>query len=251
MLISRTKAAIIHLAISLLVALTVAGAVFLLWYPKPYHHLSGGTNLFLMIIGIDLTIGPALTLVIFNRAKPASELRRDILIIVVLQIVALIYGSSVAFQARPTHLVFEYNRFRVVHAGAEVPEGILEKATRAIDMNPLVGPMYVGLKPIDPKDRTSILMQELSGYPVANRADMWVPYEGVKDQVIKAARPLSDLESKLSADEIEKIYEFQRALDENSDNLTYLPVISRFGMAAAILRKGSEKVLGIIEVRWS
>ena len=68
--------------------------------------------------------------------------------------------------------------------------------------------------------------------------------------MIKAARPLSDLESKLSAGEIEKIYEFQRALDENSDNLTYLPVISRFGMAAAILRKGSEKVLGIIEVRW-
>jgi hypothetical protein len=50
---SRFKPALIHLAASLLVAVAVAAMVFALWYPGVYRSLSGGTELFLLVVGVD------------------------------------------------------------------------------------------------------------------------------------------------------------------------------------------------------
>lgn len=249
----RSRASFIHLCISLAVALVAAGLVFWLWYPAPHHRLSGGLNLFLMLTGIDLIVGPILTFVVFNTTKPRRELVRDLTVIAIIQLAALSYGLNTAFHARPTHIVFEYNRFRVVHADAEIPQEMLEKAPTGINTHPLAGPIYVSLRPIESKERTDILVQELSGFPVAYRADMWQPYDAAKNMLIESARPVSELPLKIAAEDMQKVQQKIAVLlrhepGKTEKDFVYLPLLSRFGMGIALLPKDSTHVLGILEV---
>ena len=135
----RFKAAGIHLVISLVIAALAAALVFYVWYPSPYGQLSGGRELFLILISVDVILGPLITLFIFNRAKPLRELRRDLAVVALIQLSALGYGMWTVFVARPVHLVFEVDRFRVVHA-IDVPAELLDPTPAGIDALPITGP---------------------------------------------------------------------------------------------------------------
>ena len=102
----RLRASAIHLAISLGIAALAALLVFALWYPYPYREISGGRALFLILVSVDVIIGPLITLAVFNRAKPAKELRRDLASGGLIQLAALAYGLWTMFLARPVRRVF-------------------------------------------------------------------------------------------------------------------------------------------------
>ena len=55
---SRLRASAIHLAISLSVATLAALVVFGWWYPYPYRELSGGRELFALVVAVDVVLGP-------------------------------------------------------------------------------------------------------------------------------------------------------------------------------------------------
>jgi hypothetical protein len=105
-----------HFVLSAAVAALAAALVFGVWYPYPYREISGGRELFFIIVAVDVVMGPLLTFAVFNRKKPMKELKRDLGIIVLLQVAALGYGLWTVFISRPVLLVHEYDRFRVVHA---------------------------------------------------------------------------------------------------------------------------------------
>ncbi len=51
------------------IAALAAALVFLVWYPSPYSTLAGGTGLFLLIVSVDVVMGPALTAVVASPGK--------------------------------------------------------------------------------------------------------------------------------------------------------------------------------------
>ena len=63
---SRIKAASIHFGLSVLLAVLAAFLVFIVWYPYPYRDISGGRDLFLLVVVVDVVMGPLLTLTVFN-----------------------------------------------------------------------------------------------------------------------------------------------------------------------------------------
>ena len=142
----RLRASGIHLGLSLCIAALAAWLVFGLWYPYPYREISGGRELFLIVIAVDVILGPLITLVVFNRAKPWTELRRDLIIVVLIQLAALGYGLWTVWVARPVHLVFEYKLFRVVHA-IDIPVELLDKTPTGITALPMTGPTLLSLRP--------------------------------------------------------------------------------------------------------
>ena len=79
--LSAIRVACLHFLFSLVVALLAAALVFGLWYPFPYGHLSGGRELFLLVVAVDVVCGPLLTMVLFNPAKPRAELWPERLVI--------------------------------------------------------------------------------------------------------------------------------------------------------------------------
>lgn len=222
----RIKAAALHFTISAAVALSIASLVFGLWYPPPHHHLSGGLNLFLLVIGVDLVLGPLLTLVIFNISKPRRELVRDVLIIAAVQLAALLYGMNTVFQARPVYIVFEYNRFQVVYASDLLPE-FLGKAPKEMARLPLLGPKYLSLRPIQAEERLDLLLQELSGFPLAYRADMWRPYTEAKDKIIAVGKSAEGMIDKLDSAQRRDLEKIMNKKNISVSEVIYLPVLSR------------------------
>ena len=142
----RLKASAIHLTLSLTIAALAGALVFGVWYPYPYREISGGRELFLLLVTVDVILGPLMTLAVFNRVKPWPVLRRDLIVIAIVQLMALSYGLWIVCVARPVHMVFEYNRFSVVHA-IEIPPEELAKTPAGINALPLTGPSLLSLRP--------------------------------------------------------------------------------------------------------
>ena len=69
----KLKAAGIHLALSALVIAIIFGIIFLLWYPAPWFKVTGTNEIIWVLIGVDLVLGPALTLLVYKKGKKRSK----------------------------------------------------------------------------------------------------------------------------------------------------------------------------------
>lgn len=65
----RLKFFIGHLSISFLIALVVVGVVFFIWYPSPLAKAVGVTHIFLMLMIIDVIVGPILGWLVYKEGK--------------------------------------------------------------------------------------------------------------------------------------------------------------------------------------
>jgi hypothetical protein len=213
-----------HLLLSLLVALLGAVLVFAFWYPYPYDELVGGQSLFLIMISVDVSCGPLLTLVVFNPKKPRAELWRDIGIIVVLQLAALVYGLSSVAQARPVFLAFEKDHFQVVRL-PDIDLEHLPRAPAALRHPGWSGPRLIGVRVVsstDPNFLKSIQLS-LAGLPPAFRPESWVDYNQQRQAVVSRAKPVAKLLDKYPSQR--KLIEAAIAKSGLSENkLGFLPL---------------------------
>ncbi len=222
----RFLASVAHFSLSVLVA-TLAGAlVFGAWYPYPYREISGGRELFFIIVAVDVVMGPLLTFAVFNRKKPMKELKRDLAVIVLLQLAALCYGLWTVFISRPVHLVHEYDRFRVVHA-VEVDPALLDKARPALRSLPVTGPGLVSLREFsDGKEKADFTFAALGGVQLAARPELWQDYDKAAKQVIAESKALAQLKTRFPA-QLAQIDEAVRSTGRAETALRYVPMVGR------------------------
>jgi hypothetical protein len=234
----RARAAGLHLLISLAVAGLAAALVFGLWYPGPYSRLSGGRDLFLLIAWVDVTLGPLLTFLVFDLRKGWPHVRRDLVIIGCLQMIALLYGLHAVFVARPVALVFEVSRFRVV-AAKDVHEPELQKARPDYRDMPLTGPWLLGTRAVQAGDeRNDALFLALEGVDIGARPKFWQPYEQSKADVVRASRPLAELLAKYPG-QADSIHRRLSDRGEAEGQVRFVPVLARGDWVALIRSDGS------------
>ena len=106
---SRYSAFGIHLCISLAIFLILGAIIVLRWYPDYFFELDGGWEGLRLILGVDLVLGPLLTLFVFNAAKP--EIKTDMAIIGALQLACLAGGMYVVWSERPLAMVYVDGHF--------------------------------------------------------------------------------------------------------------------------------------------
>lgn len=241
----RLRASGIHFGLSLLIAALAAWLVFGLWYPYPYREISGGRELFLIVIAVDVILGPLITLAVFNRAKPWAELRRDLVVVVLIQLAALGYGLWTVWAARPVHLVFEYKFFRVVHA-VDVPVELLDKAPAGITALPLTGPTLLSLRPFrGSTESMEATMAAVGGVPLSARPDLWQPYFAAIAEIRRESKPVSDLKARFAAQGA-AIDAVIAATGRKPDSLAYLPLTGRKRFWTAFLDPTSGEVLAFM-----
>ena len=241
----RLGASGIHLGISLCVAVFAAALVFGLWYPYPYGEISGGRELFFLVVAVDVIMGPLITLAIFNRAKPRRELLIDFTVVGLLQLAALGYGLWTVFAARPVHLVFEYSRMTVVHA-IDVDADLLAKAPTSLQKLPVTGPTVIALRPFkNPAEQFDATTAALKGFPLAARSDLWQAYEPARADVLKEAKPVAELRVRFSnqAAEIDRAI---AATGKPVTDLRYLPLLSRKTAWTVLLDTTTAEPLGYL-----
>ncbi len=240
----RLKAAGIHLAISLTLAALAALLVFFIWYPYPYREISGGRELFLIVVSVDVVMGPLMTLAVFNLNKPRKELRRDLAVIGAFQIAALAYGLWTVAVARPVHLVFEIDRFRVVHT-IDIEPVLLKRAAPALQELPLMGPTLLSIRDFkDSKENYDATMAALQGLQLGARPDLWQSYEEGKDKIIAVSKPVAELKKRFPAraSEIDNVL---KAAPANAP-VGYIPLVGRNTFWTVLINTQTAEVLAFV-----
>jgi hypothetical protein len=189
---SRWRAAGIHLSISVTIGLIVGALLFGVWYPPPFFHAAGADPLVLLLVSVDIVLGPLLTLVVFRSGK--RGLKFDLTLIAVVQSVALIYGLSIVLRSRPVFLVAAVDRFSLVSA-VDIDDADLAQGTKP-EFRSLswTGPRTVGAQlPSPGKARTEVLFSSLKGKDVDEMPKYYVDYSTVSAELLTKAKPVSAL----------------------------------------------------------
>jgi hypothetical protein len=106
----------LHLLGSIVALSLILGSLYVGWYRWPGWYLADVAQVVKVMTGVDLVVGPLITLVIANPRKQRRELARDIAIIVAIQLVALVYGSLSLWKGRPLYYAFSETQLQLVQA---------------------------------------------------------------------------------------------------------------------------------------
>ena len=239
----RVRAAIqsvlVHLSLSIAVALVAASLVFGQWYPFPYQELSGGRELFLLVIVVDVICGSMLTAVLFNRAKPRAELWRDLAMVAFIQLSALGYGLQTVWEARPLFLVMEVDRFKVV-GSPDLTSSWRKELTPQLMPHILSGPVIVAIRAAkDDKERETVLFESLQGgRDFAQRPEFYLPYEGANAiKSLTYAKPLTVFLQKQPSQRVAAA-ELAEKKGAAVSQWMYLPVVGRQDWIAILDKQG-------------
>ena len=198
---TRNRAAIVHLLVSALIVGSVLAVVFFVWYPGFLFAMAGALAPVMVMIGVDVTLGPLLTFIVFKPGK--RGLKFDMAFIFTVQIAALAFGAITLFNERPHFLVFAVDRFTAVPA-------------RHVDMNalryeelqdkPLGSPILVYARlPEDQSERSALIDSVLfEGKPdLERRAEYFEPYENGAETIRGRAIALTEFQAVNPAEETE------------------------------------------------
>lgn len=240
--LNRYKAAVLHLSFSLLLALLVFCLFRFLWYPDGLFSVAAAGKLLLLVTGVDVVMGPLLTLVVFNPKK--KSLPFDLAVIVILQVSALSYGVHVMLGSRPIFLVGVTDRFELVLAN-ELSDEDLAKATRPeFSHRSWTGPMVVGAKrPSTSAARSQLLFETLGGKAdLDRRPEYYVPYRQIKADLLNRGTYLSHWGS-VDHPEVKAALAYVRQQQLDPERVTVLPLKARIRFAALLIDPVSYKPL--------
>jgi hypothetical protein len=241
---TRQKAFLIHLTVSLLAIALVLILVLGLWYPYPYFRISGDKDQLQLLIAALLISGPVLTLILFKPGK--AGLWFDMIVVPAMQIGVLVYGLHSLYQERPDYAVFVKDRFEVISLTQLDSLGI---SRSTLPPKPLQGPLYiVATLPTDDEERQRVMFETLlEGKPdIHLRPEYWGAYVEESAQVQKAVQSLGSLLER-RPDRADDILRLINANEEGADAV-FVPVMGRKRIYTLILDPQTllaEDILGI------
>ena len=232
MIKDKLKAFIAHLILSVIVVSLFIGAIIYFWYPIEYLGVTNFKDLALLIILIDLILGPLLTFVVFNPKK--KSLRFDLAVIGAIQFVALAYGVNALYETHPLYITYNHKGFNVVQANEVNPENAKFDEFK---ISKLSSPKMAFAKmPDDPEQKMEIMLSvDLKGDPdIDKRTEFYEPYQDHLETIIENSLDATKLFAEKNLTSASK--EFLKK-HGNSDHYAYLPLKGVSGDAIIVLDK--------------
>ena len=221
---SRWKAAAIHLSISAAIGLVAAVLIFGVWYPSPYSYATGALELVVLLMGVDIVLGPLLTLAVFKSGKKGMKF--DLSVIALLQAGAFLYGMSVVVKARPVFVVGAVDRFTLVSANG-IAANDLAEGKPPYNRLSWTGPRLVGAElPTDKSERNDLLFAGLAGRDLERMPKYYVDYPVAAAGLLKRARELSQLRT-AHPSAAKPIDAWLRSHQRHEQDILWLPILSK------------------------
>jgi hypothetical protein len=244
---SRAHAAALHLAASVLVAMTTIAIVFYLWYPGHFASATGVTEIFLIIMAVDICLGPLLTFVVFNPKKP--ELKFDLLIIFLIQIAALTYGVYTVAKVRPTFLVFVVDRFETVHANDLDATKLSAAKFPAFRSISYTGPSWAAAElPSDREERNDLVFNSsLGGDDIAQTPKYYIPYSDAQSKVKEKLQPVTNLFDK-NPNKKSEIDSLISKYKDASMEIAYLPLTCKKRDLSVLIDSNNAEILEVVDL---
>ena len=230
---SRWRAAGIHLLISAGIAAVVLALMLGVWYGPTLFQAMGGAGLALILVGVDVVLGPALTLIVFRSGKRGLKL--DLAAIALLQLAALLYGCYIVGLARPAFIVFVKDQFQVATVAELEPQYLAEARYAEYRRAPWSGPELVyGDWPKDQEEQQQLMFAGLAGVDLQHFPKYYAPYEQGKDEILAKAQPLSSVRT-TEPEAAKVIDEWVARSGADAQNLRYVRLRGRNAWVAVLI----------------
>ncbi len=238
----RLKFFLGHLSISFFIALLVVSLVFFIWYPSPLANAVGVTHIFLMLLVIDVILGPLLGLLVYKEGK--KTLKFDLSVIILIQIAALCYGVFSIEQGRPAWLVYNVDRFELVRKN-ELVDTNIQQAQPQFQQPSWFKPQYVATEfAKDIQQRNDEMFAEvLGGISIAQRPERYVELTQAKNQIQQRAKNLELLKQFNDQQSVQKI------LAKYPQATGFIPLKANAVDMTVLINKEKGEVVKIVDLR--
>lgn len=238
----RVKFFLGHFCISLFIASIVVGMVFFIWYPSPLAKAVNVTHIFLMMLMIDVIIGPVLGLLVYKDGK--KTLKFDLTVIILIQLSALCYGVYTIAEGRPVWIVYSVDRFELVKNN-ELVDTNIQQAQPQFQQASWFKPQYVATEfAKDIQQRNDEMFAEVfSGISIAQRPERYVELTQAKTQIQQRALPLVELQRYNQKTDVEK----NLAKYPKAD--AWLPLKANAIDMVVLVNKESASIIKIVDLR--
>jgi hypothetical protein len=188
---SKRQAALRHLWPSVIVLAIIAGFILLVWYPYPFLQFKANGKFSAALILAAGLIGPALTWFLYKKGK--WGLVFDLIVVVIIQTLAVTWGTYALYQNRPFFMVFAVDRFEVL----SIREVDISTIGRPEFLDkPTVGPLTIYANmPSDSAGFQKLLKEVMfEGKPdLQFRPEFWSLYSERQTQALRESKPLTEL----------------------------------------------------------
>ena len=241
----------LHLLTSACLLSLVWGVLFFGWYRWPGWYLAGALGVTAIMAGVDIVLGPSLTLLIANPKKPRRELVRDISMIGTVQLVALIYGAITLWHGRPLYFTYSERFLEMVQA----EDLNSEQVALGRQLNPTLAPhwwslprwIYVPL-PKDQKKAEQIMAEAITGGDdVIQMPRYYQPWANGLPEMRRNLR-IVDKMTELGTKDRKIAAERMRKLGFAPDQPVALPMLGRGKPLVAVIDPTTAEIKALIRV---
>ncbi|MFZ2725876.1 MAG: TfpX/TfpZ family type IV pilin accessory protein [Methylococcaceae bacterium] len=238
---TRFSTFLTHLGLSAMVAVIAIILVFFVWYPTPLYDAQGVTRIFLLLLAVDISIGPLITLLTY---KPTiGFLKFDLPVIILLQVLALLYGMHTVFQARPAFIVFNRSNFSVVRVvDLEAKSLKLAQANNNEAAIPSwFTPRWVAAIPSKDVNRQNEVLFSKTDWN--QLAESFAPLNQAKEQLLNKAHSLQDLKSLYEKNNV-----VLAQLNALQGNIKWLPLMALAKNMVVLINADTGEVITILDI---
>lgn len=228
-----------HLLASLFIGLSALLVIYWLWYPAPLATATGANKLILMLIIVDIIIGPLLGFIVYKESK--KSLKFDLACIIALQLTAFCYGIWHIADGRPAWLVFNADRFELVRNNEVIHDGKVKPQYQSAAWT---GPQFVAIQAAEnlQKKNDDLFLEMMSGVKLSQFNARYVALDQLNKQM------------KLSAQSIDKLKKYnnkqqaQHVLEPYKTAKYYLP-LTMSQQDLSILLDKNYKIIKIVNLK--
>jgi hypothetical protein len=248
----RLKAFSLHLLSSATVLTSVLGSLYFGWYRWPGWYLTDVTRVIVVMVCVDVVLGPTLTFIIANQKKSRRELARDIGIIVAVQLGALLYGSVQLWNGRPLYYAFSESILQLVQAyDIDANEAKLGR-----EQNPTLAPHWYSLPrwiwaplPQDAETHRQIVTAAISGGDdVISMPRYFKRWEDGLSSLRGQLKKVDDV-AYFAKSEKKKLKEKMSAAGMANDQADTIPLTGRGHPLLAVIDPTSLKIVAVFTAR--
>ena len=238
----RINAFLLHLCASVCAAVAVMALIYQVWYPYPLHLAIGVGKIALILLAVDVLIGPILTFLIFDKNKKSLHL--DIFLVIAIQISAFGYGVFSIAAGRPVWVVFNVDRFDLVQA-KDLEKKYADKENSEYFYESWTGPRWIASRLPDSRESRNALIFESAqgGADLPQRVDLYLPIAEEASTLKKKARALSELRRYNKANSVDNV--LQRWPEADS----WLPMQAQAKAMVVLIRKNDSHVLAVVDLQ--
>ena len=212
------------------------------WFPSFFYSIDGGWEGMRIIIGVDLILGPSLTLMVFKVGKPGLKL--DLTLIGLFQSICLMAGVYVVYSERPLFFIYYDQHFYSTSAdtfsryGQPVPD--LSKYTDKLPIK-----IYIKMpdSPIERADFSRILVQDR--IPAWIYEPLFTPLQASLEDVLQHGTTEQELRER---DEKQNLDRWLEKHGGSVEDYVFVPIHSRYRDAFIGMSPESGQFVDIVEI---